>query len=635
MSDLDNLQSLLNTYSLDLNTDKIDQFLSEINSAQQYFPENVQTALLIKLMHESDSLEEGNAVTTSTIACRLDNGVCVTTFGILSPDWPGLSNACLGVIHAMGWNIYFVKGFTIFRNENAMGVVIIGVRTDTEDDYQKLLHQTTKILSRLVNAAKVTEGKANILFEEIRKVLVYSSVITHIENIYREDDINALIGPEGEAVHYFNARSHDYIENRSVPDIAQQIIRNYTLIKKAHETSTIQLDICNFTTKKEGTFTGMTIAGPAQMLNLEDCLKTIELSIPGFIIKHNREFTTKEGIGCYRIEFVDQLGHELPNLEQNRLRRAFSMMVLNKRRDRAKWIESIGGFEQYARAIIPLLVREAQNTGITQVYQSVDKATDLFITFKIISVVPEPKLPSKDVLNLIVKKIENEPGLHILAVKPPKMYGTALLNIIDIKASLTNIENTEAIYNIIREKLKEAIGDYRDFDEGMRSIDTTKLKTVQRMITDIDDTLIREIYYSLEDFYRISATINELIAHVRIVVEMIQRIEQEKRSFDVICRQIGTQNKAGGLIPQASLGCIAYPHELELLDGILEVVGKYDLTMSRIERTGKDILICRITEDEEPLTDSDMDQVCKAILTLITERQKSNQTEPDSQDNEP
>ncbi|MBN2105540.1 hypothetical protein JW835_15990 [bacterium] len=622
MPERNRLKDILNTYSLDITEQQAKNYLYEIEDAQQILPMDMQKALLIKLMYESDTDQKDRVITTSTIACRLKNHICLTTFGILSPDWPGLSTVCLGVINAMSWNIHYVNAFTIHRNGKDMGVVIISVRTECEEDYQKLLKQTTNILSDLVNAAQVTEGKTNILFEEIRKLLIYSSVISQIENTYKGSNIDSIIGPNGEAVHYFNARSRDYIENRSILDIAQQIIRNYTFIREAHKTSTIQLDISNFTTKKEGTFTGLTVSGPAQMMNLEDCLKTIELTIPGFILKHNREFTTKEGIACYRIEFVDQLGHPLGDLEQSRLRRAFSNMVLHKRRDRAQWIESIGGFEQYARAIIPLLLREAQQTNITQVYQSVEKATDLFIVFKIISVVPEPKMLPKDMLNLIVKKIEGVNGLHILRVKPSKTYGKALLNILDIKASLADIENTETVYRLIREKLQEAIGDYRDFDEGMRSIDTTKLKSVQRMITDIDPTLIREIYYSIEDFYRIGATIDELIAHVRIACDMIQSIEKQNKSYDVICKQVGTHSKKGELIPQASLGCIAYSHELELLESILNVLGKYDITMSRLERTSKDILICRISEDERPLSNSDLENICKTIRTLIIKRQK-------------
>jgi hypothetical protein len=621
MSEPSVIQELLKPYQLDLSLNEIHDYLTEIETAQKFFSSDAQKALLIRLLHDSDSDLKSKIVTASGIACRTVHGVCITAFGILSPDWAGLSNVCLGVINAMGWNIYHVNGFTMRRNNQEHGIVIIGVRTDCEEDYQKLLEQTTTILSRLISAAHATQGKASILFEEIKKMLIYTSVITQIEATYTSDDLKAIIGPEGEAVHYFNARSRDYIENRSVPDIAQQIIRNYTFIREANKTSTIQLDISNFTTEKEGAFTGVTIAGPAHMLKLEDSLKTIELTIPGFILKHNREFTTHEGISCYRIEMVDQMGHPLAELEQNRLKRAFSNMVLNKRRDRAQWIESIGGFEQYARAIIPLLVREAQNTEIPQVYQSVDRATDLFIVFKIIAVVPNPKISSKEMLNLIVKKIENEPGLHILSVKPSKMYGNALLHIIDIKASLVDLENTEAIYRLIREKLREAIGQYRDFDEGMRSIDTTKLKTLQRMITDIDPGLIREIYYTIEDFHRISATINELTEHIRLTCELIQRIEKENRSFGVMHKQAGTHNKAGDLIPQASLIGIAYDHQLELLEGIMHTLGEYELTMSRMERTGKDLIICRITKNDKALSDKEIEDLSGTIERLIEKRQ--------------
>ena len=603
--DLTAIQQALKKYGLDFSSENIQSSLKIIQDSQKYFSVVEQQAMLIKLLDEWEKKKDGKIITLTSEACALKSGLCVTTFGIMSVDWPGLFSTCLGIINEMGWNIYFVKGISMDRHQESLGIVLIGVRTNKETPHQQLLAQTRIIQEKFKQAAVGTQAKTYLISEEFRKLEMYSQVIAYIEKNYHKKDINKIIGMNGEAVKYFAARSRDYIENRKVKDIAEQIIRNYTFIRKVHKTGkNIKLDISNFTTETEGAFTGVTVAGPTHMLNLEDCLKTIELTIPNFQLKHNREFSTEHGISLFRIEFVDDSGNPLSGLERKRLRRAFSTMVLNKRRDRAQWIESIGGFEQYARAIIPLLVREVEQTGKTQVYQSVGQATDLFIDFKVIVVTPTSKESRKKMVTDTVNNIETEKGFHIHSVKPPKTFGKADVFIIDLRANLVDIEDTETIYKTIKEKIFQALGDFRDFDEGMRTMDTVKLKAIRERLKDVNKSLIRELYYSIEDFFRISATSEEIVSHISIALEMMKEIHEkpDDKSIHIIHRQTGNLSKTGDLIPTATLFCIAYPHPKFLIQKILEIFEPYEVTLSRIEKSGKDILICRVTQNEKALS---------------------------------
>lgn len=611
------IETALKNVSVELPTETLKEYINEIKEAQELFPQTEQDALIVRLLNEWKKKKNEKIITVTSDVCLLAGKRCLTCFGILSHDWPGLSNACLGVINEMGWNIYFVKGFSFIYHKQQLGIVIIGIRTDQDAIYKRILGQTATILTKLHQAAVGTGAKAYLIAEEIRKLEIYGQVITSIEKIYHEPDLEHIVGLNGEAVKYFAARSRDYIQNREVEDIAKQIIQNYTFIKTAHKTgNTIQLDISNFTTKTEGTFTGVTLVGPATLLNLEDCLKTIELTVPNFQLKHNREFTTNAGISLYRIEFVDHLGHPLSDLDRKRLQTAFSTMVLNKRRDRAQWIESIGGFEQYARAIIPLLVREAQNTGKTQVYQSVGHTTELNIDFKVIIVTPFQKEMRKKLVTDTVNAIEEVSGLHILSVKPPKTFGSTEVFIIDLRASLTIIDDVESIYQIIRSKIQSSIGQFRDFDEGMRSIDANKLKTVRRLIEGVDKTLLRELFYSIEDFFRLSATIDEIVAHIRIILDMLAVIDEKDQSVQIISRQTCSHSKSGRMIPHASLLCIGYPHEKNLLQKILQILEPFEVTLSRLERTGRDILVCRVTEDEKALKKQTLNQLVEQLKKM-------------------
>lgn len=608
---------LHNYYGLDMPDEKIEGYLQDIVDSQQYFPRKQQRALLIKLISDWEARQDEKIIIATSEACRLESGICVITFGVLSVDWPGLFDTCTGVIHEMGWNIYFVKGISLERNTDSLGIVLLGVRVEKEEDREDLLTQREKIIEKIHQAAVGTSAKTYLLAEEFRKLEIYSQVIAYIEKIYSGDDLEAIIGMNGEAVKYFAARSRDYIENRKTSEIARQIILNYNFIEQAHASgSHIELDINTIQTLREGNFTGITVAGPAHMLYLEDCLKTIELTSPRFQLKHNREFTTAQGISVFRIEFVDSSGHALTDLDQERLKDAFSRMVLNKQRDRAQWIETIGGFEQYARAIIPLLVKEAQSTGNTQVYQSVSQATDLFIDFKVIVVVPQTECVRRRLVTDTINNLESVAGLHILAIKPPKRFGKAEVFIIDLRAHLTAIKNTETIYQTIKDKIHEALGEFRDFDEGMRTLDTAKLQTIRQRLKDVDKSIVREFYYGIEDFFRVSATGEEIVAHIRIALDMMEAMRDAHEQLQILHRQTGSLSLDGKLIPTASLFCLSYPHKLYLLNKIIDVLEPYEVTLSRMEKSGNDILICRITEKDRALTKTEEEHLEKRLMKI-------------------
>lgn len=614
------IQQTLTDFGLELSEADIDTYVAEIKKAQEYFPLVKQRALAIKLILDWENHQNRKILTACSQICSLEGSTCVTGFGVLSVDWPGLSNACLGVVHEMGWNIYFMKGFSLSLHDKPIGIVIIGIRTDDEAVYQKLIDQIEIIESKLRQAAVGEGGKAVLLNEEMRKLEIYSRVIQEIQRIYFGENLEDIIGLDGEAVKFFAARSRDYIENRKIEDIARQIIMNYEFIQKVTGSDkNIQLEIKNFETHTEGCFTGITVAGPAKLLNLEDCLKTIELTIPHFILKHNREFTTNQAISLYRIEFVDAEGKPLSELDQKRLHTAFKTLVLEKKRDRAQWIESIGGFEQYARAIIPLLVREAQSTGVTQVYQAVGNMTDLFIDFKIFAVLPENVGYTRETSNKLIDAIESVHGLHIQTVKPAKKFGTAHLIILDTRASLAVIDNHETIYQLHREKLKSVIGNYRDFDEGMRNMDAVKFKSVRAHLKEMDKTLFRELFYSIEDFLRVSAPVFELVGHIRMARDMIASLDPAQPFF-LKHEDIGNHTPSGEFKPKATLVAIGFVHEAVYLKDILEILEPCELTMSRLERTGWDILICRITENDRALPLEKTEELIGKLKGLIQKK---------------
>ncbi|HGY12189.1 MAG TPA: hypothetical protein ENK36_07480 [Desulfobacterales bacterium] len=622
------LEAALKRYNLSIKEPTLQTFFKEILSSENILPDFEQQALMLKLISNWKLRKDEKIIAEIVDIKTGDSGnSLVTIFGVLSVDWPGLFDACTGVIHEVGWNISFVKGLSLPGQHENIGIVLIGIAISDKETLDKIKKDKNLIISKINQAAVGTKAKTYLLSEEFRKLEIYSQVIGHIEKIYKKDDIDKIIGLNGEAVKYFAARSRDYIENRKIEDIARQIILNYEFVSSIDKTGdTIKLDITNFQTKAEGTFTGITVAGPSHLLHLEDCLKTIEYTIPNFSLKHNREFTTTHGVSVFRIEFVDSTGNALSELEQSRLKQAFSKLVLTKKRDRAQWIESIGGFEQYARAIIPLLVREAEQSKTTQVYQSVSQATDIFIDFKIIVVIPSNQSLGQGVISKTVNKLEEVPSFHIHSVKPPKKFGNTRVFIIDMRVHLTAIENTETIYETIREKLQQSIGNFRDFDAGMRTLDSAKLRAIREKLKGVNKNIIRELYYSIEDFYRISASGDEIADHIKIILEMLDIINQDPRLILRIIHKTGTISPSGDFIPSATLLCIAYKHQFNLLKYIIDILEPYETTLSRLEKSGRDILICRLTKNDKPLSEHDERVLIKKIDKLEKEITKKNST---------
>ncbi len=251
-------------------------------------------------------------------------------------------------------------------------------------------------------------------------------------------------------------------------------------------------------------------------------------------------------------------------------------------------------------------------------YQSAGQTTDLFIDFKIIVVVPNPTEPRKRLVTKTVRCIEGVPGLEIFGVKPPKTHEGAEVFIIDLRANLAVLENAETIFRTIKDNVRIALGEFRDFDEGMRTLDTEKFKSVRRMIDGVDKSLLRELYYSIEDFFRVSASIDEIVAHIRIALEMLRWVEKGERRVHVLTRETGVRTADGAMLPRASLLCAAVPQPLNLLQNILEIFENVDVTVSRLERPFWSILVCRLSSHDKALSDEELGDLAEKIRGLDT-----------------
>lgn len=512
----------------------------------------------------------------------------VGVVGVAAPDWPGLSQSAIGTIHEKGWNLFRLNGYSITYKNEKVGVIILAVLLENKEEEEKFLSQREEIISNIKRVSTGISSKTFLLSEETRKLRIYSQVIEEIEKIYKGENIDDIVGGNGEAFKFFVARSREYIEERKVEDIARIIINNYRLAKGVREKKDPQIIIENLWTKK-GDFTGITIAWYARDIFLEDCLRALDISVPGYIIKHHKEFTTPDNITVIRIEIVDEDGNPYKQEDIETVKRNL-LSTISKRRLRTQEFQiKIGGFEHYARAIIPFLIKEARETRRSQVFLSVVNASEFRIDFKIILVIYCPQKESYGYR--CIPYLESIGGLKVYATNPPKQYGDVQVGIFDMSVDLMQFASVDDLYKRIKKGLNDAIGDYRDFDEGMREIDSVKFHELRKLVPEIEERELREIYFNIEDFYRMNSPVEEIAELVRFTYDILHR----EAEFLIESRTI-TLRKAFLSV----LGIISDP-SWRPMEKIFNILKDYEISLIRFERKGKVKIVVEIKKSGVPV----------------------------------
>ncbi len=590
-------------------------YLKEIRKAQKPFPREAELALCAGLLKSWDEDPEKKKVVLMPPVKERETLPHVYAFGILSLDWPGLSDSCIGVVRERGWNIRFLKGQVIDHGKKPLGIVLIAIEISSPQDLQRLKSERAEMAENLKRSSMGSLAKTFLLAHEARKRDIHDKVSAFIQKSYEGDELKELIGAEGEVVKFFASRSESYLEERKIEDLADVITTNYNFIRRVRSSGgKAQVRVKNLKTTREH-LTGITVAGLARDFSLNDCLRAAKHAVPDFQRKYNKEFTTGDGITLYRIEITDQEEKPFKREDLQRIRRSLLKMAEGKMFERQRWIESTGGFEHYARAIIPFLLKEYEASGKTQVYLSVGQSSEYFIDFKIIIVTSKATPPERRLALRCAETLDGVAGLSVLSATPPKVYGGEELDIIDLRADLDHFADTKEVYSAIREKLKQMIGEFRDFDEGMRRMDVKKLEAVRSDLRwKVDEDTVRQFYYSLEDFYRIGAPIEEIVQLIRSGNKVLGKLMKEPDKVWVKAKNVALE----GGPPISSIVAIAYTSRKKLFGSCLEALKEYDVTVNRVDRDRQTILICRLTQDGKPLPSPRLKEIVAKLEQVNT-----------------
>jgi len=577
-----------------------DQF-NKIEHSQQVFPLSQQRTLLIQLLNNYEKTKKKEVIILDKLK---GNDYPITVIlGALAEDWPGMSNAVLGIIHHDARNVLYIKGFTIEFRNRLLGVVILSFQINTLQEYNQFLEEEKELISKIKVAARGSADKVLLLKDESIKFEIYSKVISYLPRIYHADDIGYIIGENWEALKFVSSRSREYLEERKIADLAKLIIDNHCFQKQvSHNQAAARIKISNFKTRYEE-LTGITFVCKKERFSIEDFLETLKFIVPDHHIKHQKSFISKDDLLVYRIEIVDKNNNQIsPGLIKS-IRKSFEKLIVPAYGECFSQIKSVGGFEHYARAIIPFLMEELRRTELTQVFINADSKTDFSIQIKLIIVSHKTK---KNTLPTLISSLGKLPGIQIRSVIPSKLYGKKIeLNILKLYIRLAEFTSINQVYDVIKGVLRKLYGKIRDFDEGLREIEIKILNQLLDKLSDVNSSLIKEIFFNLDELYRVENSAQLLEKVIRLCDRAIKESDTDINRLIIKCENLKELRR--------SLLVVSFLQPKKIISKLIKELKGVDICFTRITWNQRTYIIMILSQKGEAMKTKFLRDIARRI----------------------
>ena len=587
---------------------KISESLAMIRSSQEIFPQPQQQALLVQLLHIYENSKKKVVIQLEELGEK--KLPLTVVMGVLAEDWTGMANSILGIIHQKHGNVLFIKGFTLTFQARKLGIVILSFLIRTPEEYGRFLKDKSILLTALKEASQGTLGKTLLLEDETIKFEIYNQTIKTIKKMYREPDIDEIIGENGETLKFFSSRSREYLQERKLSDLAGLVIDNYRFQKLVRDgLADKKIKIKNFETLDEK-LTGITFVCWEENFSVENFLKTLDFIVPGHIIKHHKSFVSTEKILVYRIEIVDSHDQPLNPDAIKSIESSLEKLISTSVDEKFSQIKSVGGYEHYARAIIPFLMEELKVTGISQVFLSVEKKTEFMMQLKLILVSRQSKRNS---LNKLIRMLECRKGIEILSVTPPRLYQKQTeVNILNLKITLAEFVSIAAIFQNIKNILKNLYGQVRDFDEGLRDSDMRSLMELTAEVRTLDPLLIKEIYYNFDEIYRLETAPKVMAEIMKVVYATIKAAKKEEMDRVIVKYKNIRHPFKNEFIK--TIFVISYVKEKKILSKFINYMRDIEVYFTRIEWEQRFYLILILKKENLALPADEIQRIKTEVL---------------------
>lgn len=587
------IRDLLMCKNIRISFQEIESHLSLIYHSQQVFSLTQQKALLVNLLYTYQHTGKKEVIILEELG---DKKIPVTiTLGVLAEDWPGMSNSILGIVHHKERNVLYVRGFTFEYEKKPIGVVMLSFKLEKEGEYLQFLKEKKALIRKIKEASQGSTSKYLLLNDEAVKFEIYNEIIKKMLKVYQSRHLVKVIEESGEALKFISSRSREYLEEREPKDLAKLIVDNYSyqnLVRCGYIDEVIKIK--NFETKYEK-LTGITFICKEVLFSVEDFLKILDFLVPGHNIKHHKSFVTMDGILVYRVEIVDRYGRPLSSGLIRSLERTMEKLTDISRSKEFSKLKDVGGFEHYARAIIPFLMEELQKTNLNQVFFNVVRKTDFLINIKLI-VVSRFKSKKNNFYHLI-SRISAVRGIDIISSVPPKIYGKKTeVDILKLKVNLVEFGSIKEIYTKLKEIIKRIYGDIRDFDEGFREMYISQLNHLLESLKDINPALVRDIYFSIDELYRIEIPRDLLMEVIKLCSIAVEEARDE-HCDKIIVKHRNVPDAKGTII------LVSYEEHRKLLSKLIKKLKDIAVYFTKIEWNQRYYVLLFLGQDKKPLSD--------------------------------
>ncbi len=544
-----------------------------------------------------------------------DNLVLV---GVGAIDWPGLATVVLSELHHSGWNLDLLEGFALKSDGIRRGFVITGIRDEDSDRRDEFVSDAGKMANLLANLARGRAGTVSLLSRAAERLERFEEVRSALETLYIDKNVPAgILGEKGELVLFISSRSDEYLAERKAIDLAWIIKVNFQLVNLVRTSvGKPQFAVKNLKTSREH-LTGINIAGFERDISFQNCVTALTHAWYGASIRHQRRYTTRDGVISIRIEMTGPSGLSATRAAQTVIRRSLKKLLVAHELEKLKRIHQYGGSEHYARALIPLLKKECETTGLNQAYISIVSSTTFQAQLKLVLVSSQEDSGAHDTKIIdLVGSINSKKGLAVVSFRSPSNYRNIWVDLLNVTVEREDFAEMEDAYRSIKLAIEEDFGQFRDFDRGMRLNDVKQLKEIRSELSEIPDSAITDFYYHIEDFLRASISVHELSQYIKLVYDSVSSYLAERSSSEnpCTCNVLKVERQIATLI------CFVCENKVIVFQHLLEAVKEYTVNVSIIEWAGVSAILFRMQKNDKALDDDELHCVIKKLKALNEEQ---------------
>jgi len=515
---------------------------------------------------------------------------------VVSRDWPGLLDIVTTYLHILDINLSLIVA-TVLRQEKDLSLSGIYIEAPLSGRESPSLVSTLQ--EELPTIIQSGEQLRELLLVGTRKLRVYQEIVRALGKMLSEEERNALIHSR-EIAYFVHARSEAYLTERSPESLAHIVWTNWKFQQALRRGGRGPfVDIRNLATRKgpEGEqLTGITVVGLDSEISLDAVMDALREYDTGFRRKYDKEFVTPDGIAVIRLEITDAQNRPYPESIHPALTRH---LLSRLRAGRRRW-SAPPGAELIGRLVVPRLVEEAAITHLPQMLLLPQLAEEDALRTTLVVSMPEEifRRQSAPFLTALVDRLNRIPEVHVTGYHPPRTLpvqrGEETVRVVYILVDLLvsgSAEDQENLHVRIRQAIQELVDEVRDFDSGMRQLDTRKLDEVLRILEDreVNTQFVRRFYYAMNAFQRLSLP-STLIVEEILLAEDVLREHFQKDAPVMLQRKVDDTLLLGMATDKDHLP----------LDFLTQMVEHFQLHMTSLMAYGSSVVVLggKITEVE-------------------------------------